>query len=153
MAPSYSPAPLALPQPAGSGASAGPVRREGFELPAHTSSVSRARSRLSGQLRRWGFPEELGHTALLVISEFVTNAVLHTDSGRIGCNIQLDGQRLRIEVTDEGTERCVPRARSAAPEEVGGRGLQLVGALTERWGVSAGDTPCGRKVWAELGTC
>ncbi|WP_326686629.1 MULTISPECIES: ATP-binding protein [unclassified Streptomyces] len=129
------------------------VRREGFELPAHTSSVSRARAHVSGQLRRWGFPEDLGHTAQLVISEFVTNAVLHTDSGRIGCSLHLDGERLRIEVSDEGAEGCAPQPRIATPEEVNGRGLQLVGALAERWGVSSGDARCGRVVWAELGTC
>ncbi|MDJ1131141.1 ATP-binding protein [Streptomyces iconiensis] len=149
MASSHPPAQLPLPllvDPADT------VRHEGFDLPAHASSVARARAVVGGQLRRWGFPEDLGHTAQLVISEFVTNAVLHTDSGRIGCSLQLRGHQLRIEVTDEGTDNCAPLPRSATPDEVNGRGLQLVGALAERWGVSAGDTRCGRVVWAELGT-
>lgn len=149
VASSHPPAQLTPPQPV---ETTDGVRQEGFELPAHTSSVAHARAVVGGQLRRWGFPEDLGHTAQLVISEFVTNAVLHTDSGRIGCSLQLHGHRLRIEVTDEGTERCSPQPRAAAPDEVNGRGLQLVGALAERWGVSAGDTRCGRVVWAELGT-
>ncbi|MEU5839001.1 ATP-binding protein [Streptomyces diacarni] len=149
MASSYPPAQLSSPAPA---AVADEARQEGFELPAHTSSVARARAHLRSHLLRWGFPEDLGHTAQLVISEFVTNAVLHTDTGRIGCSIHLDGSRLRIEVTDEGTQTRAPQPRSAGPDEVNGRGLQLVGALAQRWGVSARDTRCGRVVWAELGT-
>ncbi|WP_431982955.1 ATP-binding protein [Streptomyces qinglanensis] len=141
-----------LPLPAPSAAPAEEARQEGFELPAHTSSVARARARLRGKLQHWGFPEELAHTAQLVISEFVTNAVLHTDTVRIACRIHLDAERLRIEVTDEGTQSCAPQPRSAAPEEVNGRGLQLVGALAQRWGVSAHGGRCGRVVWAELGT-
>ncbi|MEU2603858.1 ATP-binding protein [Streptomyces albus] len=148
VAPSYPPAQLSLPAPA---PAADETRQEGFELPAHTSSVARARAQLRSRLDRWGFPEELGHTAQLVISEFVTNAVLHTDTVRIGCLIQLNGKRLRIEVTDEGSQRCGPQPRSATPDEVNGRGLQLVGALAQRWGVSVRDTRCGRTVWAELG--
>lgn len=145
------PAPLQLPLPHPAPAP-DPVRREGFELPAHTSSVARARAHAAGQLRRWGFPEDLGHTAQLVISEFFTNAVLHTNSGRVHCSLRLSGRRLRIEVSDEGTERCSPTEREATTDEVNGRGLQLVGALAESWGVSAADPRCGRVVWAELGT-
>ncbi|MGP3973799.1 ATP-binding protein [Streptomyces sp. 8N114] len=149
MASSYPPAQLSLPAP--SAVPAVEARQEGFELPAHTSSVARARARLRSRLQHWGFPEDLGHTAQLVISEFVTNAVLHTDTVRIGCRIHLDGDRLRIEVTDEGTQSCAPQPRSATSDEVNGRGLQLVGALAQRWGVSAHGGRCGRVVWAELG--
>ncbi|NSC24832.1 ATP-binding protein [Streptomyces albus subsp. chlorinus] len=149
MASSYPPAQFAPPS---SAAVLDEARQEGFELPAHASSVARARARLRAHLHHWGLPEDLGHTAQLVISEFVTNAVLHTDTTRIGCWIHLDSTRLRIEVTDEGTQSCAPQPRSATADEVNGRGLQLVGALAERWGVSARGARCGRVVWAELGT-
>ncbi|MFI8848611.1 ATP-binding protein [Streptomyces sp. 891-h] len=150
MASSY---PLAqLSSPAPSAAPAEEARQEGFELPAHTSSVARARARLRSRLQHWGLTEELGHTAQLVISEFVTNALLHTDTVRIRCRIQLEGERLRIEVSDEGTQNCAPQPRSATTDEVNGRGLQLVGALAQRWGVTARSARCGRVVWAELGT-
>ncbi|MBO8197073.1 ATP-binding protein [Streptomyces smyrnaeus] len=149
MASSYPPAQLSLTAP--SAAPAEEARQEGFELPAHTASVARARARLRSKLQHWGFPEELGHTAQLVISEFVTNAVLHTDTVRIRCRIHLDSERLRIEVSDEGAQNCAPQPRSATLDEVNGRGLQLVGALAQRWGVSAHGTRCGRVVWAELG--
>ncbi|MBO8194383.1 ATP-binding protein [Streptomyces oryzae] len=149
MASSYPPAQLSL--PAQSAAPAVVERQEGFELPAHTSSVAKARARLRSRLQHWGFPEDLGHTAQLVISEFVTNAVLHTDTVHIGCRIHLNGERLRIEVRDEGTQSCAPQLRSALPDDVHGRGLQLVGALAQRWGVSAHGGRFGRIVWAELG--
>ncbi|NGO67740.1 ATP-binding protein [Streptomyces sp. SB3404] len=148
VAPSRPDVQLSWPQPVPVTAA---VREAGFELPAHASSVGRARARVGARLRRWGFPEDLGHTAQLVISEFFTNAVLHTDSGQISCSLQLSGQRLRIEVTDEGTERCSPQPRDASDDEVNGRGLQLVSALAESWGVSARDPRRGRVVWAELG--
>lgn len=157
MASSHPPAPLPPPPVATVPAQVrreghGATRQEGFELPAHTSSVARARAHLRSHLYRWGLTEDLGHTAQLVISEFVTNAVLHTDTGRIGCRLHLNGSRLRIEVADEGTQTRTPQPRTADPDEVNGRGLQLVGALAQRWGVSARGTRCGRVVWAELGT-
>ncbi|GAB2818073.1 hypothetical protein GCM10027091_56800 [Streptomyces daliensis] len=126
----------------------GGVRREGFDLPAHASAVAQAREKVCGQLRHWGLPEDLGDMAQLVISEFFTNAVLHTDSGRVRCHLQVCQERLRIEVRDEGGGHVAPR--EAAAEDVNGRGLQLVSAVAEKWGVLGGGPHLGRVVWAEL---
>ncbi|OEU91889.1 hypothetical protein DB35_07495 [Streptomyces abyssalis] len=126
------------------------VRREGFELPAHATAVADAREKVRGQVRNWGLPEELGRAAQLVVSEFFTNAVVHTDSCRVRCRLQVSGQRLRIEVCDEGDEESQVTPREAAAEDVNGRGLQLVNALAETWGVRSEDSHSGRVVWAEL---
>lgn len=126
------------------------MRREDFELPAHASAVAQARERVCGQLRRWNLPEELGHTAQLVISEFFTNAVVHTESGQVRCRLRADGELLRIEVTDEGGGNGEIEPRDAAGDDTDGRGLHLVSALAEQWGVLGDGGPLGRIVWAEL---
>lgn len=121
-----------------------------FQLPAHAHAVADARDKVCRQLHRWGLPEDLGHTAQLVISEFFTNAVLHTDSGQVRCLLQVCERWLRIEVTDEGGAHSEVAPRDAAEEDVNGRGLQLVSAVAEQWGVHAGGRQAGRVVWAEL---
>lgn len=143
--PSPAPAPAA-------GGPVGPARREGFELPAHPWAVHDARDRVVGQLLSWGLSEGLGETARLVVSEFFTNAVVHTASRRIRCQLQLRSQRLRIEIGDEGGGRTEVVPRTAGIDDVGGRGLQLVSALTDRWGVAPARRGRGRVVWAELCT-
>ncbi|WP_181766046.1 ATP-binding protein [Streptomyces albidus (ex Kaewkla and Franco 2022)] len=131
-------------------AGAAGVRHEGFELPAHATAVADARRRVGGSLRAWGLSEDLSRTAQLVVSEFFTNAVVHTDSCRVRCRIELFEERLRIEVCDEGVDCSEVLPRSAAVEDVNGRGLQLVGVVAERWGVRPGSGESGRIVWAEL---
>lgn len=127
------------------------VRNERFELPAHATAVAEAREKVRGQVRSWGLSEELGRTAQLVVSEFFTNAVVHTESCRVRCRLQVCGQRLRIEVCDEGAGCGEVAPREAAAEDVNGRGLQLVQAVAETWGVLRSEGPAsGRVVWAEL---
>jgi|SRR5580704_11683551 anti-sigma regulatory factor (Ser/Thr protein kinase) len=88
-------------------------------------------------------PEELA-TAQLLVSELVTNAVVH-GIGEIMLRATLDEDRLLIEVIDEGQgfERTV-RQRDFA--SVGGRGLAIVDAEASRWGIHEGTT----HVWFEL---
>lgn len=87
----------------------------------------------------------------LLVSEAVTNAVLHSASGETGgkftVEYQLDDRRLRVEVHDNGGATG-PRRRVHHLESVTGRGLELFEALSDRWGVDGG--PKGRTVWFEL---
>jgi hypothetical protein len=53
-------------------------------------------------------------------------------------------------VCDEGVACDQVLPREAATEDVNGRGLQLVGAVAEKWGVRPGGEDYGRVVWAEL---
>jgi anti-sigma regulatory factor (Ser/Thr protein kinase) len=126
------------------------VRREGFELPAHATAVADARQRVRGQLCAWGLPEDLGGIAQLIVSEFFTNAVLHTDSGRVRCRLQMCERWLRIEVCDEGAACAEVLPRKAAAEDVNGLGLQMVSAVADKWGVRSESEESGRVVWAEL---
>ncbi|MFE9288225.1 ATP-binding protein [Streptomyces olivaceus] len=98
-------------------------------------------------LRNWGIPDEAaGH----VVAELAANAATH---GRLpGRSFRLTlhvvGDTLRIEVTDTRGDRMpAPQVPDAAGES--GRGLLLVEALTDRWGVVEGRFP-HKTVWAEL---
>jgi anti-sigma regulatory factor (Ser/Thr protein kinase) len=98
-------------------------------------------------VREW-LPEDLdGETvqsAELLVSELVTNAVVH-GRGRLILRGELDDDRLLVEVIDDGDgfERTV---RQRGVDSVGGRGLAIVDALASRWGIHEGTT----HVWFEL---
>ena len=86
-------------------------------------------------------------TAVLLVSELVTNAVRHTrGSDAITLELQAAGTRLRIEVTD--ADPRWPQPRIPAEFDGSGFGLVLVDALAGKWGVR--DTAAGKAVWAEL---
>lgn len=99
-------------------------------------------------LRRWGLPHE---RASHVVAELATNAATH---GRLpGRSLRLTlyvvGATLRVEVTDTRGDRLPePQVPDALAES--GRGLLLVEALADRWGVTDGRFP-RKTVWAELG--
>lgn len=99
------------------------------------------------QLRRWGLPwEAAGH----VVAELAANAATHGCVPGRDFRLTLDvlGDILRIEVTDTRHE-SLPKLQQPVPDADSGRGLLLVDALTDRWGVAEDRFP--RKiVWAEL---
>ncbi len=81
--------------------------------------------------------------AILVLSELVTNAMVH---GGAGCTIEMRhwDNRLRLEVRDRS--RQAPVLGLASPGDFGGRGLRVVDAVAEAWGWEpTGDGKC---VWA-----
>ncbi|GGY37777.1 hypothetical protein GCM10010363_18150 [Streptomyces omiyaensis] len=123
------------------------LRRFAFELPARTESVSRARRLAEERLILWGRGPEIRDTAALVVSELVTNAVLHTASSRIVCELR-DGESLRIAVRDEGGP-AGPRIRDCGADERG-RGLLIVDALCASWGAERTGHGTAQIVWAEL---
>ncbi|GHJ35417.1 ATP-binding protein [Streptomyces sp. TS71-3] len=72
-------------------------------------------------------------TVPLLLSELVANAIQH-GGGEVRVRVRLGGWRLLIEVTDGG--KGLPVLRRRGLEEESGRGLLLVEALAESWGVS-----------------
>lgn len=108
-----------------------------------------ARWELRKALARWGLAR-LEEAAVLVLSELLTNAGRHArvSPGReIETRYLRTAGTLRIEVHDAASER--PEKREPGSEECGGRGLVLVEALADRWGVEDRHGP-GKAVWAEL---
>ncbi|WP_326610985.1 ATP-binding protein [Streptomyces scopuliridis] len=91
-----------------------------------------------------GFPAD---DVLLCVSELCTNALLHgVPPGRgFRLNLRYDGDVLRIEVHDSGPG--VPQIVDSADGE-GGRGLLLVAAFADKWGV--GERNPGKVVWCEF---
>ncbi|MEV7084997.1 ATP-binding protein [Streptomyces sp. NPDC093085] len=130
------------------------VRRYGFQLPAHAESAGRARQLTHDRLVRWGVAEETRETAVLVVSELVTNAIVHAAGNRVICEIRDGGGQLRIAVEDQGYGPTGPQLHRMAEDETegeGGRGLFLVDSMCSGWGAhdTSGYGP-GRVVWAEL---
>ncbi|MEV0260131.1 ATP-binding protein [Streptomyces sp. NPDC050617] len=121
-----------------------------FQLPSRTASVAEARHRTRQWLDRCAVPDGICAAAVLVVSELVTNAVVHTDSERISCRVRADTAQVRLEVRDSGSGRRGPRQRSAGPDAETGRGLLLVGSMADAWGVAAPGHSSGHTVWATL---
>lgn len=125
------------------------VRRSSFELAPHPGSAAQARKLTRAHLSGWAVCDDTCDAAALVISELVTNAIVHTASSRIVCELHDIDDRVRIAVRDEGWAPGEPHpARRVAPEEEHGRGLLLVAAVSTAWG--AQETGPGLLVWAEL---
>ena len=123
-------------------------RRFRFELAAHPGSPAQARRLARARLDVWSVCEDICDTAALVISELVTNALVHTASSRIVCELHDGDDLVRIAVRDEGCAPGEPHPLRARPEEEHGRGLLLIDALCDAWG--AQEHGPGLLVWAEL---
>ncbi|OPF80045.1 hypothetical protein VT50_0215015 [Streptomyces antioxidans] len=119
-------------------------------MPALSTSVAEARRHVVQRLGSWGIDQDTRDSAELIVSELFTNAVRHTSSEDVRCSLQLIGTRLRLEVADQGCARTVPEARSVSADQEGGRGLMLVEAMSEAWGVRPNQGGAGRAVWAYL---
>lgn len=122
-------------------------RRE-LVLPASSVSPAAARE----WAKRNGCSQhaaELLDDALLLITELVTNAVLH-GGPPILLAIECDERSLRVRVRDGSL--ALPEPREAGLESEGGRGMTLVELLTSTWGVApvADDHGVGKEVWFEL---
>ncbi|MFF4364097.1 ATP-binding protein [Streptomyces sp. NPDC001604] len=113
-------------------------------------SVALARRRTARLVTEWGHPHLAGDVAL-VASELMTNALLHGSlrDRLIRLRITATAAMLRVEVSDPRGER-LPCPRDATGEDQFGRGLALVGALADGWGV-APRVGVGKTVWAEWG--
>ena len=113
-------------------------------------SVPLARHRTARLVTEWGYPH-LSRDVALVVSELMTNALLHGSlrDRLIRLRIITTPAVLRVEVSDPRGERR-PSPRTATGEEQFGRGLLLVGALSDDWGAGP-RTGVGKTVWAQWG--
>ncbi|MFI0806119.1 SpoIIE family protein phosphatase [Streptomyces echinatus] len=97
-------------------------------------------------LRAWELPRDTIEAALLVVSELVTNALVHT-GGPVRLDMSLVNQRLRLAVADS-SPRSPVKPTSIGWEATGGRGILLVEAVSEAWGTVP--VSGGKQVWADL---
>jgi anti-sigma regulatory factor (Ser/Thr protein kinase) len=140
--PCPNPSPPATPDPA-------PVLHEDLlDYTPVLRSVPLARRRAARLVAEWGYAALAGDVAL-VVSELMTNALLHGSlrDRLIRVRLTVTAMVLCVEVSDPRGER-VPRPRDAGGGEQFGRGLALVGAVADDWGVRP-RLGVGKTVWAE----
>jgi len=141
------------PRATGAPAAGSFIERVELELPREPTAPARARAEL-----REAFAGRLSDsdqtTLTLLISEVVTNAVIHPDpavGGSVGLRMTAYADRVRVEVSDAGSG-FDPGSLMPRPREAGGHGLIVVDGLASRWGTShrTSDGTLGFCVWFEL---
>ncbi|MCP3768742.1 MULTISPECIES: ATP-binding protein [unclassified Streptomyces] len=126
-----------------------------LEIRPDPAEVGRARRWTRSRLAGSGIAadEPLAETLILLVSELVTNAVVHTGCPAV-LRLSLPGAAageatVRLEVADRSDRAPVPRC--ADGDATGGRGLALVDGLADRWGWSTDEA--GKRIWCELDRC
>ncbi|MEU9831943.1 ATP-binding protein [Streptosporangium sp. NPDC048047] len=124
------------------------------EFPGRASSVPAARAWARDLLAVRLAPGVLDDV-LLLLSEVVTNAVTHSDSGhtaggRVTVHLSHGSEGVHVEVTDDGSATSAPAVHVPRTDDDGGRGMWLVALLATTWGASGNDDEAGRSVWFEM---
>ncbi|MEU9286123.1 SpoIIE family protein phosphatase [Streptomyces sp. NPDC048275] len=113
-----------------------------WPLATEPQAAGEARKLVREQLSEWGL-DDLAMTTELLVSELVGNVVRHA-KGPVSLRL-LRSRTLICEVSDGSL--TTPRIRRASETDEGGRGLQLVAALSQHWG--ARYTSTGKCIWTE----
>ncbi|MFF5156222.1 SpoIIE family protein phosphatase [Streptomyces sp. NPDC000348] len=126
-----------------------PVRRTMFTVAqTEPERISVARQQLRELLHDWPSPDQVD-SAVLLLSEMLTNVLVHTDTDALLLAEVTDGQggrRIRVEVSDTGDD--LPHLRRPGELASSGRGLVLIEILAHSWGVVPRGT--GKSIWFEL---
>jgi anti-sigma regulatory factor (Ser/Thr protein kinase) len=124
------------------------------EFPGEEASVPAARS-WARELLATRIASTALDDLLLLLSEVITNAVTHSESGRteegqVTVRVARVSHAVHVEVTDAGSATRAPVARVADADSDGGRGLWLVNLIATAWGSSCHDGEAGRSVWFQV---
>ncbi|MBO0512658.1 ATP-binding protein [Streptomyces beijiangensis] len=119
-----------------------PGYRAEFAVSEHSARHLRRVLRL--YLTDWGLPEP-ADAAELALTELIANAVRHVPGRRCSTLILRQGDGVRVEVTDTCPQLPRPVRRPGLAES--GRGLLLVDAVTDDWGVEPRPDGSGKTVW------
>jgi anti-sigma regulatory factor (Ser/Thr protein kinase) len=114
------------------------------ELPPARTAPSDARQIARKACLDWDIPDAADDVAL-VVSELVTNAVVHAKTPLI-LAIEHEGPTLAVAVGDG--QPATPWMADQTPEQSGGRGLVIVSHLARNWGVVR--TVLGKTVWVSM---
>jgi DNA-binding NarL/FixJ family response regulator len=117
----------------------------GIDLPVSSGSAARAREFVDA-VARTHQREDLAAIATLLVSEVVTNAVVHARSAS-RLTVTSEGDALRCRLTDWGDGAL--ELRRLAPAAAGGRGLHIVDGLASVWGTVV--TPQWKRVFFVVG--
>jgi anti-sigma regulatory factor (Ser/Thr protein kinase) len=111
------------------------------------ASVPEARRYVARALA--GLPADVRERARLLVSELATNALLYSPGGfKVSAVYRPHDGVVRVQVTDFGDGE--PRLARARATDEHGRGLQLVAAFSDHWGVDKHSGAPGKTVWFEL---
>ncbi|MFF3610285.1 ATP-binding protein [Streptomyces sp. NPDC002580] len=127
------------------------VPRKPWVIPfvAESREVPALRRIMRLRLGLWGL-YEVSEAAQLCVTELVSNVITHVGSGTPATlAVSMNGTHLRIEVHDPDA-RALPTLVEAAADSEGGRGMALVDAVADRWGVLL--HPDRKVTWCELST-
>ncbi|MEV7086055.1 ATP-binding protein [Streptomyces sp. NPDC093085] len=118
-----------------------------MELQALPSRIGQIRRIISAQLRSWHL-DLLIDPAALGVTELLTNVHRHAQPDkRCTVDIELLLERLMVSVSDHDPR--LPTVRHATLSDTGGRGLALIAAFSESWGIHPrGET--GKSIWFSL---
>ncbi len=110
------------------------------------SAIAPARHWARARLTEAGVCDGRLDTAILLVSELVTNAVSHARPPLV-LRLDVDDERTRVEMTD-GALKAMPIALDPPPTAVGGRGVMFVDRFATRWGTIRKQE--SKAVWFEL---
>lgn len=127
-----------------------PVRRSVLTVAqAEPERIATARQQLRELLHDWPSPDQVD-SAVLLVSEMLTNVLVHTDADAL-LIAEVAGapgeRRIRVEVAD--TSDDLPHKRRPGELASSGRGLVLMELLADTWGVAPRGE--GKSIWFELG--
>lgn len=116
-------------------------------LAADEQEVPRARHMVAESLEFWHLPY-LVEAAELLVSELVTNSVVHAADGRISFTLEYGDRELRITVSD-GSPDVLPATRQPSAASEHGRGMFLIDHFAKEWGTSV-NRDGTKSTWALL---
>jgi anti-sigma regulatory factor (Ser/Thr protein kinase) len=121
--------------------------RARFDLVPQVASARAGRRAVAAVLTGWGLPSYAVDDAVLIVSELVANAVIHVrEEASLELEVAYGESWLRLSLADGSSVR--PLIRQAARGDESGRGMAIVNALSDRWGVE--DHQGGKRIWFEV---
>jgi len=120
-----------------------PTNRSGRRFLPVPASVPAARSFVLSV--GWSNEDDLNFRLAMLVSEIVTNAVLHARTP-FEVSVEPKAEKIRVAISDQST--AIPVKRSYETTHPTGRGLHIVEATADRWGVSPSAN--GKTIWFEL---
>jgi PAS domain S-box-containing protein len=122
-----------------------PRRTVMLDVPGAASSLHSGRSFTAATLRHWELPEGIIEDATLIVSELLTNAIIH---GRPPIRLRLRRTRHELAIEVDDGDSAMPRKLRTTPDDEHGRGLAIVADLASRWAARANGF--GKTVWSTL---
>lgn len=118
-----------------------------MELQALPSRIGQVRRIISAQLRYWHLDPLIDHAALGV-TELLTNVHRHAQPDK-SCTVEIELLLDRLTVSVHDHDPRLPTVRDADSSATSGRGLAMIAAVSESWGVRPSDDS-GKVVWFTL---